>query len=203
MSDRLAKDPLTDENYHTGKDMTFKEWKESFTPEQKQAFEVNVRKYRNKASDKKQYERYIKRLGAENLPETFDKFQMLKYTNIEKWELLKDYYKSRGTNIISAFTSFDDYQTYKRRINDEFIGLTTVDGIKIKEQSKHFIERVFGTNKDPKSGKSRNGVELEDIKEALLDGEPKHRNDCLRYFGKCCVVSVNINNGTLIQTNPR
>lgn len=97
LSDRLAKDPLTDENYHTGKDMTFKEWKESFTPEQKQAFEVNVRKYRNKASDKKQYERYIKRLGAENLPETFDKFQMLKYTDIEKWEFIKLDYKRQNT----------------------------------------------------------------------------------------------------------
>lgn len=96
LSDRLAKDPLTDENYHTGKDMTFKEWKESFTPEQKQAFEVNVRKYRNMSSDKKQYERYIKRLGAENLPETFDKFQMLKYTDIEKWTEQKLAYRDRG-----------------------------------------------------------------------------------------------------------
>lgn len=106
LSDRLAKDPLNGENYHTGKDMTFKEWKESFTPEQKQAFEVNVRKYRNMSSDKKQYERYIKRLGTENLPKSLDDWQNLKYTNIGLWDNYKNVY-TNATGYIMGGTNYD------------------------------------------------------------------------------------------------
>ena len=105
--------------------------------------------------------------------------------------------------MISAFTSFDDYKIYKQKINDELIGIITSDGVEIKSQSKHFIERVFGTSEDPNTKRPRNGVEIEDIKDALLNGTKKHRKDSLRYFGDKCVVSVNKNSGILIQTNPK
>ena len=104
--------------------------------------------------------------------------------------------------MISAFTTFDDYCTYKQRIEDEMVGLTTSDGVVIKSQSKHFIERVFGTSKDPGTGRPRDGVELEDIKEALLHGEVKSRDTSKKYQGLNCDVSVNPETGTLIQTNP-
>ena len=104
------------------------------------------------------------------MPKTFDMWQEKKYTDSKWYGLIKDYYKSRGTNMISAFTTFDDYCTYKQRIEDEMVGLTTSDGVVIKSQSKYFIERVFGTSEDPYTGRPRSGVELEDIKEALLHG---------------------------------
>lgn len=152
---------------------------------------------------KKEYNEYIKVLGKENMPKTFDLFLDMRYNDSEKWNLLKDYKKSRISNLISAFTSFSDYKEYKQKVDNELIGLTTVDGIVIEGQSKHFIERVFGTSEDPKTKRPRNGVEIEDIKEALLNGDTKHRKDSLRYFNDKCTVSVNPNKKILIQTNPK
>lgn len=45
--------------------------------------------YKNRSSDKKQYARYIERLGIENVSKTFDKFQDVKYNKISKYEELK------------------------------------------------------------------------------------------------------------------
>ena len=203
LSSRIARDPLTGENYKIDGGMSFNEWKDGLTNEQKEAFNLHVRQMKNKSADIKQYEKYKTVLGSENVPKSFDKWQDLKYNEVEKWDLLKDYKQSRSNNMISAFTSFEDYIEYKQKINDELIGLVTSDGVTIKNQSKHFIERVFGTSKDPNTGRPRNGVEIEDIKDALVNGNTKHREDSLRYFGDRCVVSVNKKNGNLIQTNPQ
>lgn len=90
---RIARDPQTGKNYTVDGSMTYEEWLESLTPEQKTALEKNVRILRNKSADKKQYERYKERLGAKNVPKTFDKFQDLKYNDSEKWEELKKVYR--------------------------------------------------------------------------------------------------------------
>lgn len=198
---RWARDPITGKGVKIP-DTTYSEWVENMTDEQKAAFDKSVAMYKNRSSDKKQYEAYTERLGKGNMPKTFDLFQDLKYNYPERWSLLKDYYKSRGTNMISAFSTFDDYVKYKQIIDSEIVGLVTSDGVTIKGQSKHFIERVLGTGEDPHTGRPRNGVEIEDIKEALLTGKPNHRPDSLRYFGKKCNVSVNIDDKYLVQTNP-
>ena len=86
---RIARDPVTGKNYKVDGSMDFQQWKDSLSEEQKQALEFHVRQFKNKSADQKQYQRYVKRLGAENMPKTFDKFQTLKYTDVEKWEFIK------------------------------------------------------------------------------------------------------------------
>lgn len=201
--ERGARDPLTGKNYKVDGSMTFEEWKNSLTEEQRDAMGQHIKQMRNRSADKKQYEQYKSVIGAENMPKTFDKFVNLKYNNSDRWGLLKDYKQSRSTNMISSFTPFKDYVKYKKRIDDELIGLVTSDGVEITGQSKHFIERVFGTSEDPHTGRPRDGVELKDIKKTLLKGTCKHRTDSLRYFGEKCVVSVNKDSHILIQTTPR
>ena len=105
--------------------------------------------------------------------------------------------------MISAFTSFNDYEKYKKIINDELIGLTTSDGIKIRSQSKHFIERVFGTSNDPYTNRPRNGVEIDDIKAALVNGQVIKKINSTKYRSNICEVAVNPRTGVLIQTNPK
>lgn len=51
---RWARDPLTGRGYKV-KDMTYSEWINSLTPEQKSAFNLHVRQYKNLSGDKKQY----------------------------------------------------------------------------------------------------------------------------------------------------
>ena len=106
LTGRLARDPETGGNYRTG-DVSFSRWKESLTPEQKQAFELHVRQFKNKSGDQKQYVRYVQRLGAGNMPETFDKFQRLKYTDVKTWTELKGFYRYKGEN---ARAEIKDYR---------------------------------------------------------------------------------------------
>ncbi|MGL4730340.1 MAG: minor capsid protein [Clostridium sp.] len=169
-------------------------------PEEK----VKDKMKRNYDSDKKQYKKYKEILGKD-MDKSFDKFQELKYNNTKEWELVKDYVKSRSNNMISAFTSYSQYKEYKNIIDTDIIGLTTSNGIRIKKQSKHFIERVFGTSKDPNTGRARNGVEINDIKDALLNGMVRIRKtdpNSIKLITDRCMVSINPNTGVLIQTNP-
>lgn len=89
---RMARDPATGKNYKVRGDMTYREWKDSLTDEQRMA----IKAYRNRHADAAQYLRYTERLGKENLPKTLDLFQKMKYNDSEKWQMLKrDYYDSK------------------------------------------------------------------------------------------------------------
>lgn len=158
----------------------------------------------NKLSDKKQYEKYKEILGKE-VPKTFDKFQELKYNNSNEWELFKNYAQSRSKNMISVFSSFDDYKKYKTIIDKEIVGLKTVNGIEIKSQSKHFIERVLGTSCDPEKKRPRDGIEADDILKTLenplkIKEEPKKNSH--KFIGEKITITINPNTGNLIQCNP-
>ena len=158
----------------------------------------------NNKSDIKQYNKYKEILGKES-PKSLKEFQELKYNNSEEWSLVKDYVKSRENNMISAFTPYSQYKEYKGIINSDIVGLTTSNGIKITGQSKHFIERVFGTNVDPKTNRPRSGVGINDIKDALLNGSVRIREsdpNSIKFITDKCIVTVNPNTGVLIQTNP-
>ena len=204
---RRARDPVTGKTYVLDKNMNYDDWYKKYVIDKYDADKaVSLEKtINNKASDKKQYEKYKEVLGKET-PETFDKFQELKYNNSKEWELFKDYTKSRSNNMISVFSSFDDYKKYKGLIESDIVGLTTSNGIKITGQSKHFIERVLGTSKDPKTGRARDGVEISDISEAIQNGHVRTRkNDpnSVKFISDKCIVSVNPNTGKLIQVNPQ
>lgn len=121
---------------------------------------------------------------------------------------LKEYKKSVDSGSMSALVRSEDYLKYKSIIDKELIGIKTADGVEIKTQSKHFIERVFGTLNDPKTGTGRSGVELDSIKSALQNPikiiESKKINGEIsskKYIGIDGTVSIN-KEGNLIQTNP-
>lgn len=94
--ERRAVDSESGKDYKIPADMTYEQWyKEKVIDRygQDQA-EVMKKKIINKASDKKQHERYRDVLG-DGVPATFDKFQNLKYNNSEEWKLTKYNYKLR------------------------------------------------------------------------------------------------------------
>lgn len=203
---RRARDPVTGKTYIVPGDMNYEEWHKKFVvnkygENKSQAMENMIK---NKSYDKAQLKKYKKVLGKES-PKSLKEFQELKYNNGEEWNLVNDYVKSRENNMISAFTPYSQYKEYKEIINSDIVGLTTSNGIKITGQSKHFIERVFGTNLDPKTNRSRSGVEINDIKDALLNGSVRIRKsdpNSIKFITDKCMVSVNPNTGVLIQTNP-
>ena len=92
------RDPETGKNYKVDGNMTFEEWKNSLTPEQKAALELSRKKDANKTADKLQFAEYKNRLGAKITGRSFDKWQEMKYTDKEKWEDLKGLFRYKGNN---------------------------------------------------------------------------------------------------------
>lgn len=200
---RIARDPVNNKSYNVPANMSYKEWYDKYIKNNEEAL-LEDKKWKNRITDKEQYKKYKEVLGKE-APKSLKEFQKLKYNNINDWNLVKDYVKSRQNNMISVFTPYSQYKEYKEIIDSDIVGLTTGNGIKITGQSKHFIERVFGTNEDPKTNRPRSGVEISDIKEALLNGSVRIRKkdpNSIKFITDKCMVSVNPNTGVLIQTNP-
>lgn len=193
----------------TKKNIDYKSYKEWYEVKEKELGEDRLKveelKIKNKSTDKKQYVSYRDVIGKNNLPKSFAEFQELKYTNINEWNLLKDYEKSRESNMISAFTSFDDYKYFKNKIEKDLVGLIASNGIEIKSQSKHFIERVVGTSFDPEKKRPRDGVDIKLIQETLTNPlkvkeEPKKNSH--KFIGEKVTITINPGTGNLIQCNP-
>lgn len=199
---RWQRDPITGKG-KIGPNVTFEEWKQAnVTPEVERSLKIE----RARPADKKQYEAYKSVIGKANMPKKFADFQDLKYNKRVEWNMLKDYKRSRKSNKISAFTSFGDFKNYKEKINTQIIGLTTSNGLVVRAQSKHFIERVFGTSQDPKTKLPRNGVEIPEIIEAIQKGafrQSRTDSTVSEYQGKSCMVTINHKTGVLVQVSPR
>lgn len=88
LSSRIARDPLTGENYKVDGSMTFDEWKNGLSDEQKNALELHVKQMRNRSADKVQYEKYSQIFGKE-FPKTLDDFVDMKYNDSDRWEQFK------------------------------------------------------------------------------------------------------------------
>lgn len=165
--------------------------------------------------------RTMKKYGIENPPKSLDKFKEMKYNNSPEYKKMNSYIKSVKRGKISPLIGYDRYSEVYEEINDTLIGLETSDGIKITGQSEHLIERVFGVIKDPDTGLKREGVSIDEIKEALTNGTPKpiklsrdkngnilYNDDgtpkrSQKYRSEKCEVSINPDTGVLIQCNPK
>lgn len=159
---------------------------------------------RNADRDSKQYYRY-KNIIGDGVGSLAD-FRQMKYNEPKEFDLLTDYTNSVKNGMISPLSGFENYKKLYRTIEKDIVGMETSTGIKITGQSKHFMERVIGTSEDPKTHRSRSGVDIEDIMDALLRGTPRTRArdpDSIKYVTDKCIVSVNPKTGILIQCNPR
>ena len=91
---RRARNPLTEKTELINGNMTYAEWKESLSPEQKAALELSQKKNSRKTADKLQHKQYMDVLGTKNVPRAFDKFQDLKYNKSEDYANLKKSYST-------------------------------------------------------------------------------------------------------------
>lgn len=156
----------------------------------------------------------MRQKGIKNPPKSLAELEKMKYNNPKEYDLMQSYSKSVDSGMMSPLVGYEKYKEYHKRVKKELIGLTTSNGITIKSQSKHFLERVFGTISDPShDGVMRSGVELEDVKEALLYGKVekvKIKKKSNGEFDKSqgfytdkCFVSVNPDKCVLIQVIPK
>lgn len=159
---------------------------------------------RNADRDSKQYYRYKNILGDDI--GSLASFRQMKYNEPKEFNLLTDYKNSVENGMISPLSGFKNYKKLHGKIEKNIVGMRTSNGIRISGQSKHFIERVIGTKEDPKTERPRSGVEIEDIRYALLYGQVRTRKrdpDSVKFVTDKCIVSVNPKTGILIQCNPQ
>lgn len=156
------------------------------------------------SSAKKHFKTWSKDHNINNI-ETLAEYYNVKYNDTERYTLLKNYVNSVDKGNLSPLTGFDLYEDYYNKVQNELIGLSIAKGIKVKSQSIHFLERVFGTKEDPKNSLPRNGVDISDIKNALLnDKNPRFssKNNSYVFASDKCQVSISPE-GNLIHTNPK
>ena len=177
-------------------------------PPEKQS--PTIRGWKNRKRDELQYERWKKAVGKNNISETLEKFQQMKYNKDKQkeFELLKGYKEAQEKQDIYTLVSFEVYKEVSREIDRVLVG-KTFDGIEIKGKKTHFIDRIIGQYQEsdyPQHGK-RQGVKVEDALETLNNpiritsrvNEDGTISKTL--FGKECQVTVNPKTGILIQTN--
>lgn len=89
---RVGRNVQTGEENHFPANMTYAEWYKRYiktSPEAQRA----IIKTKNLASDEKQYEDYVNKLGKEYVPSTVDDFQNVKYGDSDEYGILKAQYR--------------------------------------------------------------------------------------------------------------
>lgn len=178
-------------------------------PPEKQS--PTIRGWKNRKRDELQYERWKKAVGKNNISETLEKFQQMKYNKDKQkeFELLKGYKEAQEKQDIYTLVSFEVYKEVSREIDRVLVG-KTFDGIEIKGKKTHFIDRIIGQYQEsdyPQHGK-RQGVKVEDALYALsnpLEKQKRQNPDgtiSLTFVSQKCKVTINPDTGMLIQTNP-
>ena len=81
--------------YRVRSDLTYKEWFESLTEEEKTAIELERKKAKNFYADKEQLAKYKKTLGKD-APRNFEQFTEMKYGNEYEYSLLKKNYSFKN-----------------------------------------------------------------------------------------------------------
>lgn len=204
---RAAYNPETGRTEKVPANMTYDEWYQKYVKGNTKA-EAQEKAVKNASSDRKQFDKYREILGKD-MPKYFADFQEMKYNSPEEWELLRTYARSVKNGMISPLSGFKNYQKIYGEINEKVVGTKTSEGTAVTRQSKHFMERVIGTMRDPKTGRPRSGVTVEGIQgvlekpvivRAIRTDSQGGRSQ--KYIGEKATVSVDPDTGILIQCNP-
>lgn len=152
---------------------------------------------------------YLKEMHEYNIespPKTLAKFNELRYNNPKEYYKINSYISSVKNGMLSPLVGYSLYSEYHDIIETQVVGTNTSNGIVITGQSKHFLERVFGTLKDPKTGTHRSGIPLESVIDTLHNGTPRppkgNKPDSSQAFVlNGYLVTINPDTGKLIQCN--
>lgn len=189
--------------------MNYEDWKKHINNRYgNDTLEVSAKKQVNLKSDTEQYEKYLKLLEKKDIPETFEKWQQMKYNDTKKYTELKydyvlkqHYDKSIEKGELTPLVDFTTYKKIDSEIKTKIVGLKTKNDIEVKSYSKHFIDRVCGSIEQ-----KRSGVEIEDIIGTISTSNTfreSKRNDSIKIIGEKCIVSINPKTKNLIQVNPQ
>lgn len=137
LKNRRARDPLTGKNDIVDGSVTYQEWYNSLSDEQKETLKLAKRKDSNKTSDKLQHAKYVKVLGTKEVPRSFDKWIDIRYNDSEKYSELKSKYRnaivsqSRLTNLFSQYNNGQKdlivFRNIEKELNRSNVGKECID----------------------------------------------------------------------------
>ncbi len=154
------------------------------------------------------YEYWRKSIGAKNTPETLEKYYQMKYNDKKEYRRLQKYALSVKKGDVTPMLGYADYKQTAEEIEKTLIGVTTVNGITIKDYSAHFVSRAIGRGGTTKKS-NRAGVLIDDIKYTLENGTVgKTQVDAdgktsVLITSEKCGVTVNPDKKCLVQTTPK
>lgn len=160
----------------------------------------------------KHYKNWAKSIGAESGPKTLAGYYNLKYNDSKESRLYKGYVKAVNRGNISPLVGYDKFKEIAKEAEKEFVGIQASDGAQVKGVTAHFVDRVIGQQSagSPSRPGIRNGVEFNDVKEALLNSkkigpimEKDNGKRSKTYYGENVAVSYNPDTGELIQVQPK
>ncbi len=123
---RRARNPLTGRNEVIDGSVTYREWYDNLSPEQKAALELSRKKDSRRTADKLQFERYKNVLGTKVTGRSFDKWQDMKYNDKVRYAELKKLYKYENNPYLQKHFDYD-YKGDKNFIPEN----TKIDKMKI------------------------------------------------------------------------
>ena len=110
---------------------------------------------------------------------------------------------------IEALVGYKEYLKMYHRTKDELIGLTTSNGIEIKDVSIHLTTRIFGHMRHKDNPKVRRGVTIEKIKETLINKYTKIGTEKKNKYGPTqsfrfgsVETRINVDTRKVVQANP-
>lgn len=141
---RRARNPVTGKTEIID-NMNYEEWKKHINNRYgNDTLEVLAQKQVNLKSDTEQYEKYLKVLGKKNMPETFEKWQEMKYNNINEYKLTRYNYKLRNEAIGNPQNVIKDICIADEKYTKYLFDGNNKDGL-IKGE---LIDKILGYNKD-------------------------------------------------------
>lgn len=162
------------------------------------------------AKAQKRYKEWAKSVGAESGPETLAGYYKMKYNDDKESRLYKGYLKAVKNGSVSPLVGYDTYQEVAQQAEKALTGKKTAQGQEIQGITVHLADRIIGQYEDseePRKGK-RKGVKLEDVVEAICNGEAgpviKRKDGRLGqlFYGKNCQVSYNPEEKVVVQVSP-
>lgn len=166
-----------DKTYYVDGDMSYNDWWNSLSEDEQGKLRIGRKKAQNYTKDKEQYRRYKELLGNQ-APKSFDKFQELKYNDIEKWEQ-----KKREYATISKIKNKKTYSdTYREKMINTYYEFLK-EGY---EFTDHSLNRFLGQ----KTGKDKRIFSKAELLETLgknmnyLD-EPERS---IKYYNEIAVI---------------
>ncbi len=191
-------------------DMTYEQFHKKYV-ESDPEYSFKEKAWRNRHSDRKQFEKY-KKLGFDEI-KSFDKFQDMKYNDIKEWNMVKGYGKSVQNGEISPLIKYSNFKEQHNDLKNNLVGLKFGDGTEIKDISYHFTARAIGTHDwaNPKNSKetmkrlNHKHVPTKDIIDCIEKGKVLYKRDKSFTYSLMgiCNVTINPSDGILVQCNPR